>query len=297
MIEPYFSIIIPTFNRAHLIGKTIESIVNQEYNNFEVIVVDDGGLDNTKEVIENFNDSRIKYYWKENGERGVARNYGVTQSNGNYINFVDSDDLLYPFHLSQAAEIIEKLNLNVFCFNYDVKDNNGKLLKIGKNTESPLSKTLLKGNHLSMNAIFIERNILNSFKFNEDPHFISGEDWLLWLQLSVRYPFKFFNSITSTIVEHQQRSVHGFDERSYLYRTNLLITELKKDPVFCKKYLFGPIKIEAHMLSYTALHASLVGKRKTSLKYLYQAIRKNIFELFTKRALVILKNIIIKQHP
>ncbi len=297
MIEPYFSIIIPTYNRAYLIDKTIQSIIDQEYKNFEVIVVDDGGSDNTKEVIEKFNDARIKYYWKENGERGMARNYGVTKANGNYINFVDSDDLLYPFHLRQAAEITEKQNLSVFCFNYDVKDNNGNLLKIGKNTESPLSKTLLKGNHLSMNAIFIEKNILTGFKFNEDPFFISGEDWLLWLQLSVRYPFFFFNSITSTIVEHQERSVHGFDEQSYIYRTNLLLNELKQDPVFCAKHLFGTIKIQAHMLSYTALHASLVGKRQIALKYLYQAIRINIFELFTKRALVTFKNIIIKQHP
>ena len=74
--SPFFSIIIPTYNRAALIGKTLRSVQEQSFKSFEVIVVDDGGKDDTKEVLLGLEDDRICYYWKENGERGAARNFG-----------------------------------------------------------------------------------------------------------------------------------------------------------------------------------------------------------------------------
>jgi glycosyltransferase involved in cell wall biosynthesis len=73
---PYFSIIIPSFNRAHLIGHTLQSVLNQTFTSFEVLVVDDGGTDGTKDVVEKLNNGRIRYYKKNNGERGAARNFG-----------------------------------------------------------------------------------------------------------------------------------------------------------------------------------------------------------------------------
>ena len=78
--SPAFSIVIPTYNRAHLIGKTIESMLRQEFQDFEILVVDDGSKDNTGDVVKTFTDSRIQYFKKENAERGAARNYGATQA-------------------------------------------------------------------------------------------------------------------------------------------------------------------------------------------------------------------------
>ena len=76
---PYFSIIIPTYNRASLITKTIESVLLQD-EAFEIVVVDDGSTDDTKEVVNSLLDSRVKYFYKENGERGAARNFGAQKS-------------------------------------------------------------------------------------------------------------------------------------------------------------------------------------------------------------------------
>jgi len=82
-----FSIIIPSFNRAHILPQAITSVLNQTYTNWELIVVDDGSTDNTSTILAGYDDNRIHYYKKENGGVCSARNYGVNYSNGNYIIF------------------------------------------------------------------------------------------------------------------------------------------------------------------------------------------------------------------
>ena len=88
------TVIIPTYNRANIISKSIESVLNQTYNNIELIIVDDGSTDNTEEVIASIKDDRIKYYkLKKNSGTAIARNYGIEKSTCKYIAFQDSDDI------------------------------------------------------------------------------------------------------------------------------------------------------------------------------------------------------------
>lgn len=91
--RPAVSVIVPTYNRAHLLGRAIESVLNQTYKDFELIVVDDGSTDDTEKVVGNFKDERIRYISLEkNMGAGVARNRGIEASRGKYIAFQDSDD-------------------------------------------------------------------------------------------------------------------------------------------------------------------------------------------------------------
>lgn len=87
-----FSVIIPTYNRARLISKAIESVLCQTYDDFELIIVDDGSQDNTKEVIEKIKDDRLVYIYKSNGGQNSALNVGIRASRGEIISFLDSDD-------------------------------------------------------------------------------------------------------------------------------------------------------------------------------------------------------------
>ena len=104
----YFSIVIPTYNRAGLIGLTLDSVMAQQDTDFEVLVVDDGSKDNTAEIVQRYLvDSRLRYLPKENGERGAARNYGLARARGKYVLFLDSDDLLHANHLSTLRKAIE----------------------------------------------------------------------------------------------------------------------------------------------------------------------------------------------
>src|SRR5690606_5394026 len=108
--RPFFSVIIPTYNRAAFLRKAIMTVLEQTFDNFELIVVDDGSSDNTMDVVTGIQDKRIQYVRTSNSERGAARNTGFLRSRGEYINFLDSDDSFYPHHLMNAFRLIQARN-------------------------------------------------------------------------------------------------------------------------------------------------------------------------------------------
>src|SRR6185312_5112303 len=151
----FFSIIIPTYNRAALISDTIKAALNQTYKNFEVIIVDDGSSDNTGEVVALIKDERLKYFKKKNEERGAARNYGTEKALGDYINFVDSDDIIYPHHLQKAYEFILKHSKpEVFHFGYEIVTPQNALVKRVDNLKGNINKKLIVDNFLSPIGMF-----------------------------------------------------------------------------------------------------------------------------------------------
>lgn len=101
------SVIIPTYNRSHLVCRAIESVLDQTYKNIEIIVVDDGSTDNTKEKITQRFGSKINYLYQENNGAPSARNLGFKLSTGAYINFLDSDDYFLPTNIEQKVRILE----------------------------------------------------------------------------------------------------------------------------------------------------------------------------------------------
>lgn len=110
MNAPLVSIIIPTFNRAHLIGETLDSIIAQTYPNWECIIVDDGSTDNTEEVVSAYvqKDSRFQFHHRPDSHKpggNGARNYGFSLSKGEYINWFDSDDILHPNLLNDKINV------------------------------------------------------------------------------------------------------------------------------------------------------------------------------------------------
>jgi len=110
--NPTVSVIIPTYNRAHLIGRAIQSVLNQTYQDFEIIIVDDGSTDNTEEVIKEFQeqDKRVKYIKHDKNKGGsAARNTGIKTARGEYIAFQDSDDEWFPEKLEKQMKIFENM--------------------------------------------------------------------------------------------------------------------------------------------------------------------------------------------
>ena len=93
----YFSIILPTYNRADFLPKTIESVISQSFTSWELIIIDDGSTDNTKILVEKYQKSQnqIRYIYQKNSERSAARNNGIKNSNGQWICFIDSDDMYH----------------------------------------------------------------------------------------------------------------------------------------------------------------------------------------------------------
>lgn len=115
------SIVIPLYNKEESLAKTLDSILIQTYCNFEVIIVNDGSTDNSLEVVDSYQDRRIKLYTKENGGVSDTRNYGIEHSNGEYIFLLDADDLILPDCLMTLTQLIEKFpDEKVYCGNFNI---------------------------------------------------------------------------------------------------------------------------------------------------------------------------------
>lgn len=113
----FFSVIIPTFNRGPILSNAIDSILSQSFYDYEIIVVDDGSTDNTKEIINSFKSEKIKYIYQLNKGVCAARNNGAKNSNGKYLIFLDSDDQLTPDALMFFYNSIIKDQFDIVCGN------------------------------------------------------------------------------------------------------------------------------------------------------------------------------------
>ncbi len=112
MLSPKVTVIIPTYNRAHLIKDAVESVLNQTYQDFELIVIDDGSTDNSKEVLIGYKD-KLRYIYQDNQGRSSARNLGIRLAKGEYIAFLDSDDVWFPNKLERQVPILESASPDV----------------------------------------------------------------------------------------------------------------------------------------------------------------------------------------
>lgn len=106
--RPLISIVVPTKDRAELLKACISSIIKQNFKNFECLIIDDGSIDETKSIVESFNDARLRYYYKSFSDRSKARNFGIEQATGEYICFVDDDDWLGKGHLMAFVDEINR---------------------------------------------------------------------------------------------------------------------------------------------------------------------------------------------
>ena len=131
--NPLISCIIPTFNRRQLLKEAIESVLNQTYDNWELIIIDDQSTDNTKEMVESYikKDKRIKYYLNPKKGGNAARNYGIMKAKGEYIAFLDDDDISLQHRFSSQIRVALKYNSKFIVSGYQVsKRSDSKTVKL-----------------------------------------------------------------------------------------------------------------------------------------------------------------------
>ena len=290
----FFSIVIPTYNRAQLVGKTIETILKQEYQNFEIIVVDDGSKDNTEEVISGLTDSRLQYFRKQNGERGAARNFGAAIAKGTYINFFDSDDLMYSNHLATAAKLIEDQNSpEIFHLGYDFKTPAGTVTKKVDQLTDEIRQKALYDNILSCNGVFVRKDIADAYRFEENRVLASAEDWELWIRLISRYKLIYSNEITTSVVTHDQRSLRGIATNKIIDRDLFLIDNLKKDSVVMKVYGKRFNHFIAERYTFFMLCLAEDKRKREVISWAFKAFSVNPATLLSKRFLSSLKQLVL----
>jgi teichuronic acid biosynthesis glycosyltransferase TuaG len=190
LIQPFFSIVIPAYNRAYILPETISSIQEQSFISWELIVVDDGSNDNTRDVIERISlkDTRIRYVYQENAERSVARNNGAEQAKGSYLMFLDSDDKYAHGHLEKLFAFIteKKESVALFFTNLSYLTEKGidvpeiPMMEKGKEFEYLLLQPI------TPSRVCIHKDIFKELRF--DPLIVIVEDLVLWVSIAHKYP-------------------------------------------------------------------------------------------------------------
>lgn len=167
------SIIIPLYNKEKNILNTIASITAQSYNDYEIIVVDDGSTDNSMSLVENLNDKRIKIFKKQNGGPASARNCGVRLASGDWLLFLDADDTLEPGALNLAAQNIRKHPfIDVFTYNLYVEKNGEKTIRNYEHTKGycpfPFTNWYLNQIYPRTGNMVIKRSAMLKEPYRED---------------------------------------------------------------------------------------------------------------------------------
>jgi hypothetical protein len=269
---PFFSIIIPTYNRADFIAATLRSVLVQEFPYFEVLVVDDGSKDNTAEVVGGFDDARLQYLPKQNAERGAARNYGLARAVGEYAIFLDSDDLFHPNHLStlHTAILAQPARPNFIATKYDF-DREGKrrpsdlaLLPAG-----PLGfNTFLQGNALACN-VCVQRKNPGLFPFEEDRRYAAIEDWMFMLQNTQHGDaVQLVDALTLTMNDHDQRSMRA-DNQGLIRRLELAAGWMQQHLTLTpdqRRLLLG------RLYYLCSIHAHIDGYQAQALRFARRAV-------------------------
>lgn len=277
MNDPLFSVVIPTYNRAAFIEQTIDSVLRQTFEDFEVIIVDDGSTDNTEEIVRLIKDPRLSYHPQKNEERAVARNTGTNQSCGTYVTFLDSDDLLYSNHLAVAEEMIVKFQKpEFFHLGYEFMDPSTRQSRSENTLPEIANDELLNGNSLSCRGVFLRKDIADNHQFNPDRELSGTEDYELWLRLASRYPLYCDGRVTSAIIQHDARSVVTTDRKKLEMRIGLLEKYLLEDEEFVKRFGGRISEFKANNRVYIALHLALAkNARLGAIDYLFRALRQS----------------------
>ncbi|MEM9829418.1 MAG: glycosyltransferase family 2 protein [Bacteroidota bacterium] len=268
-----FSIIIPTYNRAAFLPETLDSVLKQEYKHYEIILVDDGSTDDTRQVAQGYLEkhSRVSYYYTDNRERGAARNYGMKRARGEYLIFFDSDDNMHPNHLSVLTDAMRCQQYPDFlATKYQLSDGKQLYKTDIQSLDSGYYdyKLLLAGNPFSCN--FCMKRLMNDLIFfNEMREYAAFEDWIFLVQNLTHRKIYVIDAITITMNDHQFRSMRQSNRKllhKRLASTKYLLNQLtiskgEQNSVWANSYYFG------------AVHAYLENSRWDCFRFLTRAIK------------------------
>lgn len=289
----FFSVVIPLYNKADYIENTINSVINQTFTDYEIIIIDDESTDNSVSKVLGFNDSRIQLYNQKNQGASVARNLGIEKAKYNYIAFLDADDLWMPNHLETLKDLVQNFsNAGIFASRYELVFSNGKnyipkFKEIPSNFEGVISnyfETSLTYPIATSSSIVIPKSVFKKIGYFK-PGISSGQDVDMWIRIASQYPVALSNKITASYLHYIENS---------LSKTPILEKKLKdfndykqqeeRNPSL-KKYL------DIYRIEY-ALQYKIAGDNKKS-KELYKNILKENVPFKTKFIYLLPRHLLI----
>lgn len=281
-MAPLFTIIIPTFNRAKLLGNAINSVLEQAYTDWELIIIDDGSTDNTRQVVQSFinRHNNIQYFYQENKERSVARNLGIQQSKGQYLCFLDDDDYFLPNHLQvlQEAIIAQKKPVAIF--------RTGMITKEGeKRTHSPFYNPqkdknpilFFLNNMVGMHTLAFHKEILDEVQF--DKRWFHFQDTHLLIRCLLKFPIHQVESYTAVYMRYPEMgSISIFTMENAEARTENNVAAIKDLFLTGGERLINylPNNMEQYLIASKYLgHANgalFVKRKRLALRYVIKSL-------------------------
>lgn len=286
------SIVIPTHNNEHSIKKTLESCIRQTEENIEILVVDNGSTvsDGTESIVKSFSDNRIHYYKINISNRSIARNYGINKANGQYIQFLDADDVLQQNKIFLSCNFLDSHNYFAYMTLIEYRTSDEKYIR----TSKKLEKNLTAHNTIPINAILMRNNRL--IPFNEQV--VRCEDWLFWVE-NLKNQKIYFNK------EYVGGTVYISGNNTMSNRELMLIGEIEVRYLIKKKFrnetrtlfnfqyaLFGFIQLELFRTASSEY-------KKTARKHIFMVVLAKIaiHVPFLSKKIKIKMNHIEKANP
>ena len=275
--RPLISIVIPTYNRSQLLMGAVESVCKQTYENWELIIADDGSSDNTVEAVKQLKDPRIRLLTlTHTGLSGKVRNAGARQSKGEWIAFLDSDDLWKPNRLSIQLELLEKEKTRWIYGKPELIDNDGKEILKRSGEFHPFSgwitdKILNTETDFHVSSLLVERKFFEECGgFSEEPMLMFRDDHEFVLRMSMQEKASVVPETIISIREHAGRSTKqlpGSCELSANVYTVFLRGQVNKR---FKKIAF---RWRAFHMAEASTRSFRLGHYRAGLKQLGQSLR------------------------
>ncbi len=272
MNKPFFSVIIPTYNRATFIEKAVHSVLYQTFTDFEIIVVDDASTDNTEEIVKRIKDNRIIYIKNEtNKERCITRNIGIQNSKGLYITFLDSDD----YHLNNHLEVLYKeikersYPKAVFFTNaYNESKKEGRSKRLNDNFEEHNPYRYIIKYTFNVQRVAVHKAIFEVFKFDEN--IIVCEDMDVFLRINTKFPIYHIKKETTVYFHNPESFTHGDPLKPFKEYDSYKKIFAKKE---LKNYL--PISSKNRLLSMCHYNFAVYYEEQKNVYKMYASIIKS----------------------
>ena len=279
---PLVSVIIPTYNRAAYIAEAISSVQAQTYPHVEIIVGDDGSTDNTAEIIAQFGHAVTYLQLTHRGQPAATRNAALLAAKGEYVAFLDSDDLFVPGRLARQVSALAEhpdaalVYSNGYFFRDDPEAPTGHVLDGLPTPSGDALADLLRGNFLSSPVVLIRRRCLDAVgMFDERPDFFAVEDYDLWLRIAARFPVVYVPGDVAAIRRHTKsisRDVASLRAGALKVLAKLEASGAELTP------LERTALCEGYARNHGAVGLALLEQRQPlqALKHWFQAFRYNL---------------------
>lgn len=273
-LMPFFSVVIPLYNKEKYIAQTLETVLKQSFDDFEIVIINDGSNDKSEQIVQQFSDTRIKYFSTENHGAAAARNLGIEKSQSSYIAFLDADDLWLPNHLEELKNLIEKFpNAGMYCNRYQLIFENGSKYQptffgIADDYEGVIENYFAASLHYAIASsisIAVPKSVFAEVG-NFKKYISSGQDTDMWIRIALHSTIIIGNKLTSSYLHYieeslsktaiLQKQIKRFDEYQEQEKTNKSL----------KKYL------DIYRMEY-AMQYKMAGASEVS-KSLYNQISK-----------------------